>query len=202
MARLGVSITKSVSFRGTAQEFSNTYYYEGPEPLNETVAGNMIGLIVPKEKAIHGAAVTFVRAKAWSAGGTAGTNTMLAEQNLSGTGTAGASNSSMDKERAFLVRIRAGNDSKGRPVYLRKYWHLDVAALNAESITAAQLANITQLTTNQRNALVTAINDLKSLTPVGAGGAWTLVSDKGRNISGDTIAHQYLEHHQLGDMWR
>src|SRR3954470_12895414 len=122
MARVGVSIVKSTSFRGVAQEFGNTYYYQTPLPVTATVAGNLIDHIVTLEKAQHSTAVTFVRAKCWSAGGTKQENEMITQKNLSGTGSngsGGASTLNMDKERAFLVRFRAGNDTRGRPVYLR-----------------------------------------------------------------------------------
>src|SRR5829696_8397343 len=127
MGLVGVSITKSTTFRGVAQEFSNTYYYDVVGTPNATVTEEIIDALVTKEKAKHGTPVTFVRAKGWSAGGTQAQNNMLVEKNLSGTGTITAGTA--DRERAFLVRFRAGQDSRGRPVYLRKWWHLDVQIL-------------------------------------------------------------------------
>lgn len=202
MARVGISITKTCSFRGAAQEFANTYYYNAPEPISQSVCEAAIDLIVTKEKAIHASTVTFVRGRAWSAGGSAASNNMIADKALSGVGSAAASSAGLDKERAFLVRIRAGVDSKGRPVYLRKYWHLDVAVLNGVNFSTAQLANTAQLTTAQRTELQGHFNDLKLITPTGGGGNWDLVAPSGRAITGATTAHPYIEHHQLGDQWR
>lgn len=203
MARVGVSIVKSTSFRGVAQEFGNTYYYETPLPVVSAVATQLIDHLVTLEKALHSSAVTFVRGKCWSAGGTPASNEMIAQKSLSGTGSnggGGAATLNMDKERAFLVRFRAGNDSKGRPVYLRKWWHLDAAAIASQSITGPMLSQTAGLSTAIRTGLENFANDFKSITTLPQN--FDLVSEKGRDIDGATVAHPYLEHHQLGDMWR
>lgn len=202
MAMIGVSIVKSTSFRGVSQEFSNTYYYSFTGTANETVASELIDLVVALEKPMHSPQINFVRGWAWSAGGSPSTNNMLSQKNLTGAGT-GPTSGGTDKERAFLVRFRAGNDSRGRPVYLRKYWHLDVGLIASTSISSGQIAQTAQLATAQRNQLVAWADSLKDLVPTSLGGGHaTLVSNKGRPIDGATVAHPYYEHHQLGDMWR
>lgn len=200
MARVGVSITKTCTFRGVAQPFSNTYYYETPLPVVASVADSLIDNIVAKEKAIHSTAVTFSRGQCWSAGGTKAENQMITQKALSGTGTGGTPSSAMDKERAFLVRFRAGVDSRGNPVYLRKWWHLDVGTIGGAAVDNSMLQNTAQLTTAQRNSLVATADAFKSITALPQN--FDLVSEKGRTISGSTVAHPYLEHHQLGDQWR
>jgi hypothetical protein len=201
VARIGISITKTISFRGAAQEFSNTYYYDAPEPLEGNVVENAVDLLVTKEKAIHASTVTFLRGRAWTAGGTEQQNNMLVDKQLSGAGAV-APHASLDRERAILVRFRAGVDSKGRPVYLRKWWHLDVFGIDGVSYSNAQLAQTGTLSTAQQAAIVAMGNGVKQIAPTGASGPWNLVSPKGRAITGSTEAHKYLEHHQLGDMWR
>lgn len=203
MGRIGVSITKSVSFRGVAQEFSNTYYYEFATDPTAAIATDIINIIVTKEKAMHSSAVSFLRARAWSAGGTKEQNNMLVQMTLSGNGSQSTAGT-LDRERAVLVRFRAGSDSRGRPVYLRKWWHLDVGAMAGSSFAPGVYENTAQLNTTQRDGIVAHGDFFKVLNPTalsGVGGA-NLVSDKGRQISGATVAHPYLEHHQLGDMWR
>lgn len=200
MGRVGVSITKSCSFRGAAQQFSNTYYYETPLPVLAAVGDALIDNIVTKEKAIHSSSVTFVYGRCWTAGGTPSSNNMIAQKALSGTGSGASPNTSVDKERAFLVRFRAGVDSRGNPVYLRKWWHLDAGTVGGETITTPQMQNTAGLTSGQRAALVGMADGFKNVT-AGAQ-VFDLVSEKGRGIDGATQAHQYYEHHQLGDMWR
>jgi hypothetical protein len=202
VARVGVSVVKSFSFRGVAQEFSNTYYYETTLGVLEGTAISLIDAVVALERPMHSSSVTFVRARCWSAGGTKQENQMLAQKQLSGAGTnSNGPLSSMDRERAFLVRFRAGNDTKGRPVYLRKWWHLDVGVIATDNLgTGGVLQNTAQLGSAARSQLVTWGNQFKSVQ-VGPQ-EFSLVSEKGRNIDGPTVAHPYLEHHQLGDMWR
>jgi hypothetical protein len=201
MARVGVSITKSFSFRGAAQEFSNTYYYQTSGVVNASIADALIDNLAAKEKLIHGTGVSFVRGKCWTAGGTKAENNMLAQKPLTGTGSANLSvTSPIDRERAFLVRFRAGNDSKGRPVYLRKWWHLDVSSISTTAISNAQLQQTAPLDSAQRTALQNTADGFKSVSASTTN--FDLVSEKGRAIDGPTVAHPYLEHHQLGDMWR
>lgn len=188
-----------MSFRGVQQEFSNTYYYEYGGVVGSGAGNSAIDAVVAIEKTFHSTNVNFVRGRCWTAGGTKAENNMIADKALSGTGTATAA-TTMDKERAILVRFRAGNDSRGNPVYLRKWWHIDAVAVGGSSVTGGQLQNTAQLDTTQRTAAEGWGNSLKSITISGLTG--TLVSDKGRGIDGATTAHPYLEHHQLGDQWR
>jgi hypothetical protein len=200
MSRVGVSITKSVSFRGVAQEFSNTYYYETPLPVIASVADSLIDNIVAKEKAIHSVVVSFLFARCWSAGGTKQENNMITQKSLSGTGSGVSPQSGQDRERAFLVRARAGVDTRGNPVYLRKWWHLEVGSFSGANVPAAALENTGQLTSASRTTLENAFDGFKTITALPQ--VFDLVSEKGRAITGATQAHPYLEHRQLGDQWR
>lgn len=200
MPRFGVSILKRFGFRGGTQEFSNVYYYDTPivGPTNATLEA-LLDNLVTKEKAQFSANTNFVHGRVWSQVGTPEQNNMLVDKALSGTGS-GTSSAILDRERAFLVKFRAGNDSLGRPVYLRKWWHLDVSVLFGDSISNAHVQNTSQLTSGQRTGLVNYANSFKAITANATD--FTLVAKSGRTITGDTEAHPYLEHRQLGDQWR
>lgn len=200
MPIVGVSITKSTSFRGVNQEFGNTYYYKTPLPVVEAVAGSLIDNIVAKERAIFSGSVNFVYGRCWSAGGTKQENNMLNQKQLSGTGAGPGAIAGQDRERAFLVRFRAGVDTRGNPVYLRKWWHLNVGSISGSNLTNTMLENTAQLTTAMRTALEGMADNFKSITALPQN--FDLVSEKDRAITGATVAHPYLEHRQLGDMWR
>lgn len=200
MPIVGVSITKTCSFRGVAQEFSNTYYYQTPLPVISSVADSLIDNIVAKEKVLHSALVSFTFGRCWSAGGTKAENNMITQKSLSGTGTATTALTGQDRERAFLVRFRAGNDVRGNPVYLRKWWHLQASVVGSQSLSNANLENTGQLSTALRGAIEGAADGFKSITALPQN--FDLVSEKGRPITGGTQAHPYLEHRQLGDAWR
>jgi hypothetical protein len=201
MARIGISITKSTPFRGTAQEFSNVYYYDGltAQP-SESAAEGFIDFLVAAEKTFHGTNVTFVRGRCWSQVGTPSQNNMIKTKNLSGTGARAAVSTAMDKERAFLFRVRAGVDSRGNPVYLRKWYHACAEFVTGQNIPNGVLENTTQWTQAQRDAQVAAMNSIGQL-PSNAG-VLTAKSGRGIDAGATWSAHAWLEHHQLGDMWR
>lgn len=201
MARIGVSTTKSTAFRNSTQEFSNVYYYEMLALPDQAAADTLIDNLVTLEKTFHGTNVTFVRGRVWSQGGSPGTNNMITQKNLSGTGARTAINS-FDKERAFLFRIRAGSDSRGNPVYLRKWYHSCAEFVASAGVSASVLDNTTAFTTTARNAQVTAMQNIGDAN--GSAGAPKLCAKSGRQPDAGATwsAHAFLEHHQLGDMWR
>src|SRR5215203_2993813 len=149
MARIGVSITKSTAFRNSTQEFSNVYYYDVDQQPSVAQADAFIDNLTALEKTFHGSNVTFLRGRCWSAGGTKAENNMISQKQLSGTGARLAA-SSLDKERAFLFRLRAGVSSTGQPVYLRKYYHACAEFVLSQSIPSSLLSNATGWTNAER----------------------------------------------------
>lgn len=201
MARIGVSITKSVAFRSSTQEFSNVYYYEMLALPDAAAADTIIDNLTTLEKTFHGTNVTFVRGRVWSQLGSPGSNEMISQKNLTGTG-ARTANASLDKERAWLFRIRAGVDSRGNPVYLRKWYHACAEFVSGQGISSALLANASGWLTSERNAQVTAMQAIGDAN--GSSGAPKICAKGGRlpTVGQGWSAHLYLEHHQLGDQWR
>lgn len=197
MPQYGVSITKSVSFRGAAQEFSNVYHYNGAT-LTVANADALAAALKALEVPLHSSDVTFVRYKVWSSGGSPSSNNMVSQGNLSGTGSGGV-NLSMDRERAVLVRYAAGTDSRGHPVYLRKWFH-SCGGCAGVGFAAGQLQNTAQIAGADRTLIQNATDDFLTVT-VG-GNAYNLVAESGRAGGTPVVAHAYLEHHQLGEMWR
>lgn|SRR5215203_63457 len=202
MTRIGLSITKSVPFRNSVQEFSNVYYYDGLSGApSETDAGNLIDQQVAREKTWHSANVTFVRGRLWEQTGDKATTQMITQKNLSGTG-ARSTDASQDRERAFLFRLRAGSDSRGNPVYLRKYFHACGAFVGTTLPSAAQYAQTTGFTQAERDAQVAQMN---SIGGIGSGTTLGVLCSKNGRLpdAGATWqAHAFFEHHQLGDQWR
>lgn len=175
------------------------YHYQRPLlPSNAAERQAIIDEIVAKEKAWHSTDVTFKRGWLWSASGTPAENEMLEQRSLSGTGS-GSLSTNMDRERAFLVRWPAGKDIKGRPVYLRKYYHTCGAFLGI-SLSASVLQQVLAFTSTERSTVANAVNGIKVVGAVAD--TWTICAANGRNVEGDAQCHAYLEHHQLGDQWR
>jgi hypothetical protein len=201
MPRIGVSITKSTAFRNSTQEFSNVYYYEVVSEPTVAQADQFIDQLTTIEKTFHGTNVTFLRGRVWTETGNKATNNMISQKQLSGTG-ARSPNTNLDKERAWLFRLRAGVSSTGQPVYLRKWYHACAEFVAGASIPTNVLTNTGSFTQAERNAQTAAIAGIGD-----AGGgllAAKLCAKSGRqSTAGETWqAHNFLEHHQFGDQWR
>lgn len=196
--RIGVSITMRVSFRLVAQEFSNTFHYELPTAV-AAPSEAIIDELVTTLKKMHSTDVTFVRGAVWSAGGSPASNEMLFQKNLSGTGSV-ANDTSMDRERAFLIQWKAGKNSLGRPVTLKKWIH-SCGAPAGVSVSAGQLQNTAPLSDASRAAMAALAEEMKE---VGGLETWQLCARSGRKVEAGAQAtcHRWLEHHQLGDQWR
>lgn len=177
------------------------YYYDGLAGRpSQAEADNLIDELVTKEKTWHGAAVTFVRGRLWEQTGDKATTEMVSQKNLSGTGTP-ANTSNMDRERAFLFRLRAGVDVRGNPVYLRKWYH-SMGGFGAVTISQAILENSAGFSGADQTALV---NKLGNIGSIGSGTTQGAICAKGGRLpTAGAVweAHKYLEHHQLGDQWR
>jgi hypothetical protein len=201
MPRIGVSITKSCPFRGATQEFSNVYYYEMVTTPSQSEADGIIDSITTLEKTFHSTGVTFVRGRLWLETGNKATSEMISQKNLSGTG-ARAAIAGLDPERAYLFRARAGNDSRGNPVYLRKWYHSVGQFAVGVTVGTGQTSQQSSFTNAEKDTLRNAMQGIGDAG--GAAGSLKLVAKTGRQIDqGATwTPHSWFEHHQMGDMWR
>ncbi len=200
MARFGFTITKRTSFRLVNQEFSNTYYYESLVWVpSDTALSNIIDEIVATERKLHSIDVTFVRGQCWSAGGTPAQNVMRVQKSLTGVGN-GTAIATLDRERAILIRWPAGTNVLGRPVYLRKWYHVCGDMIGtAQFALNGVLQNTTEIAGTARIAIAAIAEELREVNPAETAG---LVAATGRQNTGGAQCHRFLEHHQLGDMWR
>jgi hypothetical protein len=195
--QIGIQITKSTAFRGVQQEFSNVYHFNLATAITAP-AESLIDEVTNNEKSFHSTLVNFVRAQCWSSGGTEAQNQMLHQKDLSGTG-ATSPGSSMDPERAVLTRWPAGFDSRGRPVYLRKYYHVRGVIGGVSTDSSAFQNQSTKFTPAQKASIAGAVD---AVSEIGGTESWDLRAESGRDRTGGPEAHDWLEHHQLGDMWR
>src|SRR3569833_282413 len=196
MGQFTISITKRVAFRDWTQEFSNVYTYTATA-ANPDNAGALalIDELVAAEKQWHSTGVTFVLGRCWSSGGSVSSNVMIAEKTLTGNGAVG-DNTAMDRERAYLIEWPAGFDSRGKPVYLRKWYHA-CCSIAGVAITNGMLANQTGFSSANRTAIANLICPLVEV--IGPSNQWILSAVSGRQFQSTGFALKYLEHHQLGD---
>jgi hypothetical protein len=174
-----------------------TYGSIDSNPIFGTGA-NLINDVVNAEKPLHSSAVTYVRGRMWSSGGTIAQNEMIKDIALTGTGNQTA-DATLDRERAVLVMWKAGKDTRGKPVYLRKWYH---SCGNCATVVMSDpvKANTTALSSSQQSLIATQAD---ILTRIGVSEEWGLIAMSGRERDGGPpTVHRYLEHHQLGDEWR
>jgi hypothetical protein len=195
--KFGVNIVKSVSFRGAPQEFSNRYHYEGSD-MTTAQATQLAQNVKAQEVQIHANDVSFLRFSVWLDTGNKATSEMISQGTLSGVGGFVA-NAAMDRERVYLIRWRAGNDSRGRPVYLRKYFHA-CGAISGASLSNPMLQQTAKLDATNKGNVETVGVGLQTVSD--GSDAKVLTGPPGRARTGSAQCHDYLEHHQLGDMWR
>lgn len=202
MPRYGFSVEKSTLFRGVQQPFANVYYYDAPAVAVTAISDleTALNQIVDKEKEFHATTVNFKRGRVWNtASGSQQGNQMRVDKALSGTG-ARANVDFMDRERAVLLRIPAGFNVRGKPVYLRKWYHT-CAHPEGTAIGNAVHGNTDTIPVAGRTYYEGKLNDIQELELL-TQAQFFMCAQSGRQTTGEPQCHQYLEHHQLGDQWR
>lgn len=197
MPIIGVSITKQAQFRLEPQPFSNVYYYDGPTP-DEAQAEQLVNGMRGDEGAVHSTEVFYIEGRVWTAGGTPAENDMIYVGALSGSGDATPLDN-VDRERAFLVQWPAGQDSLGRAVYLRKWYHV-CGLIGSTAPNPLVLGNLAQIDQATRDFVAQVANTLRQRDETQ--GTYNLVAATGRTTQGDGVCYPWFEHHQLGDEWR
>jgi hypothetical protein len=199
MTQFSISITKSVVFRDSVQPFSNIYTYGGIGTMpNPAQAATLINEVVNIERALHSQDVRFIQGRLWSSGGTREQNQMITTIPLAVEGSQGTT-ADFDRERAVLVQWPAGKDTRGKKVYLRKWFHCS-GACNGVTFAASVKSNLTRIPVADRTVIA---NQASNLARIGTSAEWGMIAPSGRERDGgDPITHPYLEHHQLGDKWR
>jgi hypothetical protein len=121
-----VTIVKSFTYRGSAEEFSNTYHFDGDDPATDAEWKAIADAIIALERHVYTSSVTVVRAvghkagvavHAWSYDYAAHSETTAGDLTVvSGTRMAG--------DDAVWVRWSTTQlTSTGKPIYLRSYFH-------------------------------------------------------------------------------
>jgi hypothetical protein len=122
-----ITIVKSFSYRGAAEEFSNTYHMDGATPTSAASWKTLADNIIAAEKLIFPSQCTIVRAM----GHKAGTNVAVffydyAAHAASVAGTfapAGGTVPAPGDAAAWVRWSTAAVTSRGKPIYLRSYFH-------------------------------------------------------------------------------
>ena len=187
------SVRKTILWRGRTQGFSNLYHYDVEAPT-ESLLTAFLTTLKAAEVPVHSTVVTFAEGRSWGpvqSNGRGGR--MEAVTSFSGTGSA-TDSTSQYREAAYLIYWPLGRyGSKNRPQFLRKWIHtcsqIDSTGgfLKGDTAHGATPAAIT-----------TYINAVRTVTPVGGGATYDLMSASGHVPISAGVFYPYLEHHQFG----
>jgi hypothetical protein len=124
-----ITIIKSFTYRGAAEEYSNKYYLSGDIPADAAAWRTLFDALVAQEKTLYLSTVTVVRGyghdsddpnadSVWTVDLTVSPNTPVAGT-LSATGGLESPG-----DCAVWARWKTSrNNTRGKPIYLRKYYH-------------------------------------------------------------------------------
>lgn len=116
-----LKVVKSFTYRGSAREFSNRYYFTGGSPSDATHWTTLADAVTAAEKAVFGSNVTIVRTVGYAAASDVPVHTHV--YSLAGTLTVGSSPQAPG-DAAALVRYATGDrTAKNHPIYLYNYYH-------------------------------------------------------------------------------
>lgn len=197
MPPYGVSITKSVLWRGQAEEFSNVYHYDTGEPISsEDFMNGLIDAVVAQEKQGHSDKVTFLRARLYGPTDQGpAANKMLMVKDLSGAGTQAVS-ADIPFEMAVVCQYYVGRGPAGGKQFIRKYYHqCGLAGITANS--PPQLGNAA-LPVNAKSNAQAMLTNLKNITINGIN--VPICTPKGKHLpllSGDAEVLDHLHTRQF-----
>jgi hypothetical protein len=121
-----VTIIKTFSYRGTAEEWSNTYHFTGGDPANDAEWKAIADAIIAEEVHVYPSTCTVVRAVGHNAGETVHAwayDYAAADEETPGDAAISGGEEASGDVAAWVRWSTTQVTSKGKPIYLRKYFH-------------------------------------------------------------------------------
>jgi hypothetical protein len=141
MANQGFTLIKRFTYRGAPEEFSNLYHFSNTAPSTPAAWKTLVDAVAAKEKLIYPSSVKIVRAYCY----TDTNNDAVATVDYTALGAeipgtlATTGQTQCPGDAAVWIRWgTAKKNSKGKTVYLRKYFHpafIDTGVPDTVSIT-------------------------------------------------------------------
>jgi hypothetical protein len=144
MAVIQLVTLKTFSYRGQTEEWSNRYHFSGTQPANSAAWIALAAAMKNLEASVLPSAVTLTGWYGYNDGSdTANFSGLHTSSNTGALSTTGGFLAPGDS--AMWVRWTTGEmNSKGKPVYLRKYFHPAVATTGApDTVLAAAKTALT-----------------------------------------------------------
>lgn len=197
MSTFAVAVTKQVQWREFQQPFSNVYHYSGA-PGDEFDDEGVANAVLAAEQEIHGSNITFTQVRTYGPtdqGAAANVNRTVQDFNSVGLATA---DGSYYRELAWLVIWPLGRyGPRNHPHWLRKWLHTSTFY----ELTATSTSGEVPLYEwpPPLDTYASAVTQLQDST---TGSVLTLAAPDGRTPIDNAKGYPYLEHRQLGDLWR
>jgi hypothetical protein len=139
-------VYKTFSWRGSPEEWGNTYHFLGDAPSTAADWRDLVDDLVALEKTVLCTTVTIERAICYEDTD----DSSVYSYDLSafggtvpGTFDAGAVGVVQEGSSAYMARWDTGRrSSKGKPIYLRKYWHPAASHNSTPDVVASELVTL------------------------------------------------------------
>lgn len=156
-AQTGLVLIKTFPYRGDLnEEFSNKYHFTGSVPADATAWRALFDALVVEEKKLYTSAVHVIKGYAYATDNPADDSVWSVDLRVSpdapvaGTLTPGASSHQMGDTAVWVRWKTSRNNTNGKAIYLRKYFH-DVFCVDsvggADAVVAAQKTALTNFGT-------------------------------------------------------
>jgi hypothetical protein len=167
---VGVILVKRMSYRTQQEEWSNEYHFTGATPADATAWKALADALITQEKTCYVAGVTVVRAYGYdsdAANAHAVWSYDYAANSASVPGTLTSTSAVIASgDQAAWVRWKTSRlNTKGKPIYLRKYFHGGTIGTGSpDFITTAWATALAALGTKMRDG---TFLDARTLTARG-----------------------------------
>jgi hypothetical protein len=135
--RHSLTLVKSFGYRGAPEEWSNTYFFTGDLPSTPAAWKTLADNVIAQEKTLYDANTEVVKAIGHQAGDSVAVwsyDYAAASESVPGTLTIGVSTVPQGGDSASWLRWSTDQlTSKGKPIYLRSYFHPAYAGGSTDS---------------------------------------------------------------------